>query len=191
METKTLNCLVNNSLTLHTLNPRSCHGTGYSQRLQEAYLGDSWKARACIRVLDLQCCQIQIKVVLSGARKAQITLSRIFNQDERTLLLCRWKQVFIWCFFNIIFFCCFYCYSVSAVPSQQPANYSDPDPEVRDHELCCYQWGLTWPQRPINTTPPINTCNTRPKLWIFLSLAQRAPRRWRQEVYLFLLGWGG
>lgn len=35
--------------------------------------------------------------------KSQITLSRIFNQDERTGLLCRWEQASLMSFFSAPF----------------------------------------------------------------------------------------
>lgn len=63
---------------------------------------------------------------------------------------------------------------------QLPPDHHDPDAEACDLKPCCYQRALNAPSTKVLTHAYVHL-----KLWIFLNLALRAPRR--QEAYLLLL----
>lgn len=125
-----------------------------------ADLGSSWGARPCVKMLTSFCCQPRLQNFSWEMVKSQITLSRIFNQDERTVHLCRWKQACLWwCFVSFFLLLlplpCFSCAFTAAWWSPRPWFWSSWPRALliwkRAHLAtvhcphgCCYEPACTW-----------------------------------------------
>lgn len=137
-----------------------------------ADLGSSWGAKPCMRVLSYFYCQLRLHKLSWEMLESQITVSRIFNQDERTVLLCRWGQASLWCFMS--FFSTPFAVT-PAVHSQQAGGHHDSDSEAHDQQPCWYGRWLSWHQCTVNTDA--STC-LHLELWVFPNLAESTPKGW-------------
>lgn len=138
-----------------------------------AGLGSSWGAKPYMRMLSYFCCQPKLHKFSWEMVESQITLSRIFNQDERIVMLCRCRHLFD---APLHFFSAPFAVT-PAVHSQQAGGHHDSNFEAHNQEPCWYGRGLSWPQCTVNTDA--STC-LQLELWVFLNLAESAPRRWQR-----------